>query len=134
MLHEPEVAIVLRLGRPMRRIGMVGVAAPIGPDPLGRHALEGLVPVDRVVAPGFPRMEDCNEPVAMRVAERIKPAVPGIDLGQQCPHAQFGRVPVRRALIEAPHRKSRDGRLRDARGRHGPAGLPHVRTREIALA
>ncbi len=66
VLDQPEVAVVLRLGRPVRRIGVLGVAAGVGRDALGRHALEGLVPVDRVVAARLPGMQDRDQPLAAR--------------------------------------------------------------------
>ena len=125
MLHQPEIAVVLRLGRPMRRVGMLGVAPHIGIDAVGRHALEGLVPVDRVVAARFPGVKDRNQPFAVRIAVVVEPAVPG---DRPCGSRARARSAASALSLARSNRRlhgeARDRRLGDARGRRSGGWCP----------
>jgi hypothetical protein len=123
-LHQIEVAIILRLGRAMCRIGVLGVAAHVRLDPIGRDALEGLVPVDRIVTAGLPGVEDGDKTLVAGVAHVVEPAVPGVDPGQQGTGAPRRLGLVGGAIVKALDGKAGDRRLSDARGRGGGARCP----------
>jgi len=134
MLQQPEIAIVLLFCRTVRRISVQNVAARVGLDAFGRHALEGVVPVDRIVAAGFPGMDDGDQPLAFGIAVLVEPPVPGIDLRQQRAGPLRGQFPVSGAVEQAAHGKAGDGRLGDTGGGGRPAGLPNIGSGKIAIA
>ncbi len=133
MLQQPEIPIVLFLGRAMRRIGVQGVAAGVGLDAFGRHAFEGVVPVDRIVAAGLPGMDDGDQPLAFGIAVFVEPAVPGIDLRQQRTGPLGCQFLVPGAVEQAAHRKAGDGRLGDAGSLSRAAGAPDIWPGKIAV-
>ena len=127
VLDQPEVAVVLRLGRPVRRVGVLGVAAGVGGDALGRHPLErprpsrsscrgptptggGSRPAPRRAGRGWRRTSGARR--------RAWAAAPG--RGRRAA-ARSGR-----ALPEPAHREAGDRRLGDAGGRR--SGRPVAQT------
>src|SRR5690606_39506258 len=102
---------------------MLGVAAGVRLDALGGHTLEGLVPVDGIVAPRLPGMEDGRESFAARIAVGAEPGVPGIDLAEQAAGMAGSQRLVPRAVVKTFDDETGDRRLREARGRRRPSRL-----------
>ena len=133
-LDEPEIPIVLRLRRPMRRVRMHRVPPGIGPR----------FPPSAPARTPRPSRSNCRAPTptGCRIATSPSPAGSRIRKNQRCHAATFGTSPrarrsaatrSRRPLDQAPQRKARDRRLGDPRGRHRPPGGPHRRPGKISF-
>jgi hypothetical protein len=55
---------------------MVDIAPFIVTDSRSIDTLRRLVPLRRVVPPGFPRMNDQGEPLSLRIPDAFEPVVP----------------------------------------------------------
>src|SRR5215211_4195220 len=77
-LHQPEVAIVVRVGRPLGGIVDVPkIAAWVGREIADLDRRQDLVPPGRVVGPALPGVVDRNQPRALGIAGGGQVAMPG---------------------------------------------------------
>ena len=99
---------------------------------IGRHSFKSRIPINRIVATRFPRMDQGHQAGAMRVAAVVEPLMPAMNLGQQRPRPFCGRG-IGAAVKNAIDSKPRNRGLRDARGWNRPVRGPHVGAGKIAI-
>ena len=63
LLNQPDVAFVLFVSGTMLWVGVRGVAAFEFADTLGWNALERLIPVNRIVPAGLPRVNNGDQAI-----------------------------------------------------------------------
>src|SRR5215203_4732420 len=145
-LQQPQEAVVLAVGRAVRRVGdVLEVVARIRRDLPDGDPLQDSIPARGVVRAALPGMVDGDEPRSLGVAGRRQVAVPG----EQPPVVAFEEgacagdailVLAPRHLPDAPDGYGVDGRLAEAAGAPARwrvlrecAGVPALRVGEVAL-
>ncbi len=78
VLYERYETVVLSHRRPVVRVSVLQITTLIRLEAFRRNRIKGRVPVNRIVTPRFPRVNQRNHASAMRVTTAIEPFVPAI--------------------------------------------------------
>ncbi len=146
LLEQPQVAVVLHVGRPLAGVGDDGVVlALVFRHIAGNHVGVRAIPPRRVVHAGLPTVVQRDPAVRLLVARLGQPAVPAHQIVPAAVEERLGHrtggAPARAGVVEdALHGDRVHRRLRDARrvprarrvGRQR-RGRPSRRTREVAV-
>src|SRR3954447_20070713 len=134
-LHERQVAVIFKLGRPHLRVEMAGVTADILTDVRDIDRLARRVPLGRIVTPGLPGMHRNHNAAPLGVADFVEPAMPRQQPGKERfePRAKgLAFAGSDSALPQRPDDCRGHRRLGDARGWGFPAAAPYGWAGEIA--
>ena len=117
----------------MFRVRMFGVSASVLGDTFSGDTLKSLVPVNRIVSPSFPRMNDGDKALTLGIPVFKKPGMPSIYGVDQVFHSLFYFLWIRAALVQTPKDKSSDRWLGDAAGGNRTTSRPNIGAWEIAI-